>query len=91
MSGISSVVFILFPYYHIYGYPPRQPVPQVSFQVKLVGLALATVLDGRKTATFIQLDRRIAMMLELQVSSQMPLVPDQDRWQDPKGNSLSYF
>jgi len=31
------------------------------------------------------------MMLELQVSSQMPLVPDQDRWQDPKGNSLSYF
>jgi len=40
---------------------------------------VAKVLDGRKTATFIQLDRRIAMMLDLQVSSQMPLVQDQDR------------
>jgi len=40
---------------------------------------VAKALDGRKTATFIQLDRRIAMMLELQVSSQMPLVSDQDR------------
>ena len=40
---------------------------------------VAKVLDGKKTATFIQLDRRIAMMLELQVASQMPLVQDQDR------------
>ena len=40
---------------------------------------VAKVLDGKKTATFIQLDRRIAMMLELQVSSQMPLVQDQER------------
>jgi len=39
---------------------------------------VAKVLDGRKTATFFQLDRRIAMMLELQVSSQMPLVQDQE-------------
>ena len=38
---------------------------------------VAKVLDGRKTATFFQLDRRIAMMMELQVSSQMPLVQDQ--------------
>ena len=38
---------------------------------------VAKVLDGRKTATFFQLDRRISMMLELQVSSQMPLVQDQ--------------
>jgi hypothetical protein len=37
---------------------------------------VAKVLDGRKTATFFQLDRRIAMMIELQVSSQMPLVQD---------------
>ena len=29
---------------------------------------VAKVLDGRKTATFFQLDRRIAMMMELQVS-----------------------
>ena len=35
---------------------------------------VSKVLEGRKSATFFQLDRRIAMMLELQVSSQMPLV-----------------
>jgi|SRR5215469_799168 len=38
---------------------------------------VAKVLDGKKTATFFQLDRRIAMMLELQVSSQMPLMQEQ--------------
>lgn len=38
---------------------------------------VSKVLDGSKTATFFQLDRRIAMMLELQVSSQIPLVQDQ--------------
>ena len=38
---------------------------------------VSKVLDGKKTATFFQLDRRIAMMLELQVSSQMPLIQDQ--------------
>jgi hypothetical protein len=35
---------------------------------------VAKVLDGREAATFFQLDRRIAMMIDLQVSSQMPLV-----------------
>lgn len=40
--------------------------------------AITKVLDGKKTATFFQLDRRIAMMIELQVSSQMPLVQEQD-------------
>ena len=39
---------------------------------------VSKVLDGRKTATFFQLDRRIAMMMELQVSSQMPLVQAQE-------------
>jgi len=39
---------------------------------------VAKVLDGIKTATFFQLDRRIAMMMELQVSSQMPLVQEQE-------------
>ena len=39
---------------------------------------VAKVLDGKKTATFFQLDRRIAMMMELQVSSQMPLVQEQE-------------
>jgi hypothetical protein len=38
---------------------------------------VAKVLDGKKTATFFQLDRRIAMMMDLQVSSQMPLVQEQ--------------
>jgi hypothetical protein len=38
---------------------------------------VAKVLEGRKTATFFQLDRRIAMMMDLQVSSQMPLVQEQ--------------
>lgn len=38
---------------------------------------VSKVLDGRKSASFFQIDRRIAMMLELQVSSQMPLVQDQ--------------
>ena len=40
---------------------------------------VSKALDGRKTATFFQLDRRIAMMMELQVSSQMPLVQEQSR------------
>jgi hypothetical protein len=38
---------------------------------------VSKVLDGKKTATFFQFDRRIAMMIRLQVSSQMPLVQDQ--------------
>jgi hypothetical protein len=37
---------------------------------------VSNVLDGRKSATFFQLDRRIAMMIELQVSTQMPLVQE---------------
>jgi len=40
---------------------------------------VSKVLDGKKSATFFQLDRRIAMMLELQVSSQMPLVQAQEQ------------
>jgi len=39
---------------------------------------VAKVLDGKKTATFFQLDRRIAMMMDLQMSSQMPLVQEQE-------------
>ena len=38
---------------------------------------VSKVLDGKIAATFFQLDRRIAMMLELQVSSQIPLVDPQ--------------
>ena len=36
------------------------------------------VLDGKKSATFFQLDRRTTMMIDLQVSSQMPLVQAQE-------------
>jgi len=39
---------------------------------------VSKILDGKKSATFFQLDRRIAMMIELQVSSQMPLVQAQE-------------
>ena len=39
---------------------------------------VSQVLDGRKSATFFQLDRRMTMMIDLQVSSQMPLVQAQE-------------
>jgi hypothetical protein len=38
---------------------------------------VSKILDGKKTATFFQLGRGIAMMIEPQVSSQMPLVQEQ--------------
>jgi hypothetical protein len=36
-------------------------------------------LPGKKAATFFQLDRRITMMMDLQLSSQLPLAISQDR------------
>jgi hypothetical protein len=48
---------------------------------------VAKVLDGQKAATFFQLDRRITMMLELQVSSQMPLVQEQEQGQGQSASS----
>ena len=39
---------------------------------------VSQVLDGKKSATFFQLDRRMTMMIDLQVSSQMPLVQAQE-------------
>jgi hypothetical protein len=39
---------------------------------------LRKVLPGKKTATFFQLDRRISMMIDLQLTSQLPLVETQD-------------
>lgn len=44
---------------------------------------VAKTLDGTKAATFFQLDRRIAMMMEVQVSSQIPLVQDQESSSKP--------
>jgi hypothetical protein len=39
---------------------------------------LRSVLPGKKAATFFQLDRRISMMIDLQLTSQLPLVQSQD-------------
>jgi hypothetical protein len=36
------------------------------------------VLNGRKTATFFQLDRRISMMIDLQLASKLPIVQAQE-------------
>ncbi|HXY23037.1 MAG TPA: hypothetical protein VEI73_00170 [Candidatus Acidoferrum sp.] len=39
---------------------------------------VSQVLNGRKSATFFQLDRRIAMMIDLQLASQIPVVQAQE-------------
>ena len=40
---------------------------------------VSQALPGKKAATFFQLDRRISMMMDIQLASQMPLVISQDR------------
>ena len=40
---------------------------------------VSKALPGKKAATFFQLDRRISMMMDIQLASQMPLVISQDR------------
>lgn len=37
-----------------------------------------SVLPGKKAATFFQLDRRISMMIDVQLTSQLPLVQSQE-------------
>jgi hypothetical protein len=39
---------------------------------------VSKALPGKKAATFFQLDRRISMMMDIQLASQMPLVISQD-------------
>ena len=39
---------------------------------------VSQVLPGRKAATFFQLDRRLNMMIDLQLFSQIPLVHAKD-------------
>jgi hypothetical protein len=41
-------------------------------------LPVSEILPGKKAATFFQLDRRISMMLDLQVTSQLPLAYSKD-------------
>jgi len=36
------------------------------------------VLSGKKAATFFQLDRRISMMIDVQLTSRLPLVESQE-------------
>jgi hypothetical protein len=55
---------------------PDVDIASTQLRQKYVPM-VSKVLDGKKTATFFQLDRRIAMMLELQVASQIPLVDSQ--------------
>ena len=38
------------------------------------------VLPGKKAATFFQLDRRISTMIDLQLTSQLPLAQSQDEF-----------
>ena len=39
---------------------------------------LRKILPGKKTATFFQLDRRISMMIDVQLTSRLPLAQSQD-------------
>jgi len=39
---------------------------------------VSQVLNGKKSATFFQLDRRISMMIDLQLASQLPVVQAQE-------------
>jgi hypothetical protein len=40
---------------------------------------VSQVLPGKKTATFFQMDRRITLLLDLQLASQIPMVQEQGR------------
>jgi hypothetical protein len=40
---------------------------------------VSQILPGKKTTTFFQMDRRITLLLDLQLASQIPLVQEQDR------------
>jgi hypothetical protein len=48
----------------------------VQLRIKYVPI-ISTVLPGQKTATFFQIDRRIAMLIDLQLASEIPLVQEQ--------------
>jgi hypothetical protein len=48
----------------------------VQLRIKYVPI-ISAVLPGQKTATFFQIDRRIAMLIDLQLASGVPLVQEQ--------------
>ena len=45
---------------------------------------VARALDGKKSATFFQLDRRISMLIDLQLASQPPIVLAQELSRDSR-------
>lgn len=50
----------------------------IQLRIKYVPI-FNQVLPGKKTATFYQLDRRIALLLDIQLASQIPLVQSQGK------------
>jgi hypothetical protein len=52
-------------------------VEQTQLRQRYVAI-FRKVLPGKKTATFIQLDRRISTMIDLQITSQLPLAQSQN-------------
>jgi len=61
-----------------------RPAPAVSSDSASADQQIALMrkdirlLPGKTAATFFQLDRRISMMIDLKVTSQIPLVQNQD-------------
>ena len=55
----------------------RKEAPKIRLRQKYVPI-FRKILPGKKTATFFQLDRRISTMIDLQLTSQLPLAQSQD-------------
>ena len=56
-----------------------QDIEQSAFQLRQKYVPIVgQVLPGKKTVTFFQLDRRIALLLDVQLASEIPLVQEQD-------------
>lgn len=54
-------------------------IEQTTLRQRYVAI-FRKVLSGKKAATFFQLDHRISMMIELQLTSQLPLAQSQDEF-----------
>jgi hypothetical protein len=52
-------------------------IEQTKLRQRYVAI-FRTVLPGKKAATFFQLDRRISTMIDVQLTSQLPLAQSQD-------------
>lgn len=56
---------------------PDTDIEQTKLRPQYVPI-FRKVLPGKKAATFFQLDRHIGTMIDLQLTSQLPLAQDQD-------------